>query len=356
MFLAIKELLYYKKKYLLVTTILILLIFMVLFLAGLANGLSRASGSIISDSKATNYVISDDADNQLNRSIITKEEFNKVKELNNSATPINLQRTTIQKENSSLKIDCTYLAIDPNSYMMVDIYKGKPLTDKNQIILSKSLLDEGINIGDIIKDTTTKTELTVVGFTYNESFSYSPIGVISLDTYQQFSKINTTTYQAIALNNNKLDKVKNISNLKVLSSAQITTNIPGHKEQQLTINMILIVLLLVSAMILAVFFYIITIQKLSQFATLKAIGTSMKKLSAMIIYQVLMIAGISVIIGDLITIAMGLVLPNKMPFTLPINQILLISLAFLLISIVSSLFTLKKVSKVDPIIAIGGGE
>lgn len=356
MFLAIKELLYYKKKYLLVTIISILLIFMVLFLSGLANGLSNATSSIIRDSDAAYYVVSEDADNLLTRSVINLDEFTQVKDLNDTATPFYIKRTTIQKSVTDFKIDCTYFAVDPSSFMMVDLYKGNTLVDKNQIVLSRSFLDEGIQVGDVIVDTLSGNELEVVGFTNNESYAHSPLGVVSLDTYNGLVSGNSDSYQAIAIKTNQIEGINEVGNLNVLSKSEVISNIPGHAQEQLTINMILVVLLLVSAAILAVFFYIITIQKLTQFATLKAIGTSMKKLSSMVVWQVLLISGVSVLVGDTLTILMAMMLPNKMPFSLQMSHIGMLSIAFVVISVVSSLFTLRRVANVDPIVAIGGGE
>jgi putative ABC transport system permease protein len=54
--------------------------------------------------------------------------------------------------------------------------------------------------------------------------------------------------------------------------------------------MILWVLVVISAAILGVFFYVITIQKEKQFGVLKAIGMEMKELTNFIVSQVIMLA------------------------------------------------------------------
>lgn len=112
----------------------------------------------------------------------------------------------------------------------------------------------------------------------------------------------------------------------------------------------------VSAAILGVFFYVITIQKLHQFGVLKALGADMNMLSEMIIFQVLLLAGGSMIVGNILTFAMASMLPNSMPFSLNVSSAITISLVFIVISILCSLISLLKVAKVDPLITIGGVE
>ncbi len=359
MFLAWKELRHYKLKYGLITGILVLLTFMVLFLGGLANGLGIVTSATIEDSKAAYFVISEDSEDIINRSEITPEQYDVVKAKVDEATVFNLQRVSISKPDETTKMDCTYFAIDKDSFMMVDVTEGNKTLSDNEIILNDTFADEGIAIGDIVTDVASNMQLKVIGFTKNEYYTHSPVGVITLETHQEIksktTNDDTVVHNAIAIKDASIDNL-DINGIKVLSKDQVVEKIPGHSQQQLTINMILLVLLVISAIILGVFFYIVTIQKIPQFGTLKAIGTPMKKLASMIIWQIVIIAGCSVLIGNLLTFVITSVMPNKMPFTLSLNETLLISVAFVIISVISSLFTLLKVAKVDPIIAIGGNE
>ena len=49
---------------------------------------------------------------------------------------------------------------------------------------------------------------------------------------------------------------------------------PGYTEENGTIIMMLAFLIVISAFVIAVFFYVITIQKTQQFGVMKAIGAS----------------------------------------------------------------------------------
>lgn len=360
MFLAWKELRFYKLKYGLIIGITVLLTFMVLFLGGLANGLSNATSATIKGNAANYYIVAADSDQIINRSEISADEYAVLKTNFQEATAFNILRTSIRTLEDATKIDCTYLAVDTNSFIVSTIDGASSLKD-NEILLNVSFEDEGIAVGDVIKDAATDTELTVIGFTKNQSYAHSPVGVMTLATYQSIRSemlhIDIIPYNAIAIKDTKISSnVLNDDNFNLLSKNEIISKIPGHSQEQMSINMILWVLLVISAAILGVFFFVITIQKLPLFGTLKAVGTPMSKLAGMIISQVLLIAGGSIIIGDILTFSLSAMMPSKMPFSLGVNEALLVSGAFVLISVISSLFTLIKVSKVDPLIAIGGNE
>ncbi len=359
MFLAWKELTYYKGKYGLVTGVLVLLTFMVLFLSGLANGLGNATSATIRNRDATYYAIASDSDDIITRSELTDEQVATIGIVVMESTPFNLQRTAITKANDATKIDCTYLAVNPKSFMMVPVTEGTADLALNDIILDDSFMDEGIALGDVIKDATTGITLTVVGFTHGESYGHSAVGVMTSKTYQgiraEATKSDRITFNAVAIKNGAALTFAE-ADVVMLSKEDIINKIPGHAQEQVTISMILIVLLVLSAAILGVFFYVITIQRIPQFGTLKAVGTPMKMIASMIVWQVLIIAGGSILIGDLLAFGMAAMMPNKMPFSLHVGQAVLISVSFVLISLISSLFTLIKVAKVDPIIAIGGIE
>lgn len=361
MFLAIKDLKYNKSRYSLIVSMLILLTFMVLFLSGLANGLSLATSASIKNAQADHYILSDDSDSIITRSTLTKKQLQEVSGMTSSeVTPINLMRMSMYKKDTQKKLDVTYLAVDTDSFMMPTVIDGSEITaDENTILLNKSFIEEEVAIGDTIIDSASGIELKVAGFVKDEMYGHSGVGIISLDTFKnirtEINKNDETPYNAIAIKGNDIDNIE-LENTVVLSKDDVIKNIPGHAQEQMSINMILWVLVIVSAVILGVFFYIITMQKLTEFGVMKALGMEMKTLSAMIISQVLILAGGSMLVGNILTFAVSSFLPSSMPFSLMLSSAVLISIVFLIISVLVSLVSLRKVAKIDPLMAIGGRE
>ncbi|WP_234118663.1 ABC transporter permease [Clostridium hydrogenum] len=357
--LAWKEISYSKKKYALIEMILVMMIFMVIFLSGLANGLARAVSAGIENADALNYVISSDSENLINVSSLDQDLLKKVKNSTSSkVTTLDIQRMDLNKKGDTKKLDVTYFAINPDEFLNPNVIEGKKLSDKiNSIVLDDSFKDSGIKIGDIVKDSSTDIELTVVGFSKDEMYGHSPIGFISTATYTELRKSVNPMYQvkyhAIAVQGNDVNKIK-LNGVKVVDKATIVENIPGYKAEQMTIKMILWVLVFVSAVILGIFFYIITLQKHKEFGVTKAIGMNMLEIAITEISQVLILACSGVVIGNVLAFGMAEVLPRSMPFYLKASDAAMVSLAFILISIVFSLVSIREIAKVDPITIIGG--
>ncbi|MGN1392014.1 MAG: hypothetical protein ACI4WQ_08500, partial [Sharpea porci] len=165
--LAWKELKYNWKKYLLIEIIVVLMMFMVLFLSGLVQGLGRAVSSGVENMNAEHFILSDDAEKLITVSNLTTTQSDAVKDTyGKKATPIDITRMYLQKENDDEKIDVTYFAINPSSYLNVDVYKGHKLTNKtNIIVLDDDYESKGIKLNDTIKDANSGISFKVVGFT-----------------------------------------------------------------------------------------------------------------------------------------------------------------------------------------------
>jgi putative ABC transport system permease protein len=361
--LAWKELKYSKMKYLLIESILILMIFMVIFLSGLANGLARAVSASIENADAKYFVISEDAENLITISGMSIDVLGKISESTKDlVTPLDIQRMNLKTEGSDTKLDITYFAVDPESFLVPEVTEGERFTDsisEHTIVLDDSFEEEGIAIGDIVEDSASGLSLKVVGFVKDEMYGHSPVGFLSTETYtainQEINPAYTQRYHAIAVQGEDINDI-HIDGLAVVDKATIVDHLPGYSAEQITINMILWVLVVISAAILGVFFYVITIQKQKQFGVLKAIGMGMGELTGIITSQVLLLSLFGVLAGNLLAFGMASMLPSSMPFYLKLPIAAIISVVFIIISLCTSLVSTRKVAKVDPIVIIGGNE
>ncbi len=357
MLLAWKEISHSKKKYLLIELILVLLIFMVLFLSGLTNGLGRAVSATIAKMPAESFVLSSDSEDMLALSNINKEQYESIQKQSDYDTAgFSIFRSTVSNSDDFEKLNVIYFGFETDKFISPEIADGKQLSQgEHEIVLNSSFEENGIQIGDVIRDSGTDYEFTVVGFAKDAMYSHVAVGFISLESYEELRKCSIPgyelTYNAIAVNGAAdvhLDK------LKVLSKDEVIQELPGYAAEQMTIQMILWVLLVISAVILGIFFYILTLQKQSQYGVLKAIGMKMTEINTIMMSQIMMLSVCGVAIGNLLAFSMASVLPAAMPFYLKLSDALLISCVFILISLVFGLFSTRYVAKVDPLMVIGG--
>ena len=123
------------------------------------------------------------------------------------------------------------------------------------MVADESIKEKGIDIGDTIIDPVSKKEFTIVGFTKDQMFSHTPVVYVNEDVWGAITQPNQKDYSAIALNTDKEIKMLTLLIKEVLQS------IPGFKEEQGTLTMIIAFLLIIAALLIGVFFYVITLQK-----------------------------------------------------------------------------------------------
>jgi putative ABC transport system permease protein len=98
-------------------------------------------------------------------------------------------------------------------------------------------------------------------------------------------------------------------------------------------------------------FYLFTVENLKQFGTLKAMGMSDRRLVGMILLQALVVGGIGYGVGVGLATVFGIVVQRAMPllaFFLPWQVLVLTGIAVVLISLASSVLSIRRVLVLEP--------
>lgn len=355
--LAWKELKYNWKKYLLVEIIVILMMFMVLFLSGLVKGLGRAVSSSVENMDADTFVLSDDSEKLITVSNLNEDQKDEIEsEYGKKATPLDIQRMYLEKDGDDEKIDVTYIGIDPEGFLNPSVYEGKKLdTNEYDVVLDDDFADKGIRIGDTVKDSSSGIEMKVIGFTKDAMYGHISVAYVSTDTYTAMMKEISPEYResvhAYAVQGKAARKIEGTVSY---DKDEIIQALPGYQAEQMTITMVEWLLIVITAVIIGIFFFVISLQKEKEYGVLKAIGTGMGTLVKMIVSQVFLIAVSGALIATVLVALMSQALPATMPFYLVGNQVVIVLIAFVLISILGSLATVIRMAKIDPAQIIGG--
>ncbi len=356
--LALKDIRFHKAKYLLVELILVLLIFMVLFLSGLASGLGRAVSASIETMNAKQYVLSGDADQELAMSNLTQAQYDKLVENNSGKdiTGLTISRSSVKRDGSGEQLSIVYMAVDPDGFLSPNVVKGSGLSDSGKgIVLDTSFRSDGYAVGDTVKDNASGYRFKVVGFAKDAMYSHVAVGFVAQKTYTAMRRaldpVYALSYNAAAV---KGSGHVDVGSLERVSKADIVENLPGYKAEQMTITMILWGLEVVSAVILGVFFYILTLQKRREFGLLKAIGMRMREINGMLVTEILILAAGGAVIGNALAFGMAHFLPDSMPFYLQSANAGLLSVVFIVISLLFGAASTIQIAKVDPLDTIGG--
>lgn len=145
----------------------------------------------------------------------------------------------------------------------------------------------------------------------------------------------------------KVDK-----DLEVVGINKFIEDLPGYKPQNLTMNFMITFLFIISATVIGVFLYVITLQKKNLFGVLKAQGFTNGYLMKMVLSQTFILALIGTLIGLVLTILTGFVLPEAVPVEFNIVTLIVFGVVLILTSLIGSLFSVLSIRKIDPLKAI----
>lgn len=361
MFLAIRELKHSKVRYLLIGLIMVLVAWLVFIISGLANGLSAENASSIQSMDADHFVMESGVEHKLSRSTIPMDTLSEVRASTDvkAAESLGQMMFTFNKEGTSKKTDVTIFATDANGFLAPKIIEGKSYDNKKQgeLVANDSLKEDGYQVGDTLVDEISGTSFTIVGFTENQSYSHTPVVYMNVKGWQEInpSLKNTDAISAIAvqMNPEKEDSLKAVSDVELITKDEMLQSIPGFKEEQGTLTMMIAFLFVIAAFVLAVFFYVITLQKTNQFGVMKALGASTGYLAKSIVGQVFILAVVCIAISVALTYAVTFIMPEGMPFVLSTSVVIQYSILLLVVSILGSLLSLYRVAKIDAMEAIG---
>ncbi len=123
--------------------------------------------------------------------------------------------------------------------------------------------------------------------------------------------------------------------------------------QALTFALMIIFLIVIAAIIIGIFMYVLTVQKASMFGVMKAQGISTAYIGKYVVIQTFLLAVMGVVTGLALTILTAYLLPNSVPFAINWYFMAIISALILIFAVLGSTFSVITVAKIDPLEAIG---
>lgn len=352
MFLALNELLKEKARFALITAVIILVSYLVFFLLALAYGLASSYTQAIDKWGASSVLLSQNANSNIGRSIITSKDYANVLDENKTAALLGVGAATITSGESE---DIALFGIDTTSFLAPIPTEGRAIQNNREVIVSSELTD--IKLGDTITLQGDTDDYNVVGITTNASFQAAPVVYMSLGDWRTAASAasgmsgmrDNTSVSAIVLKGDK----QMSGNLEQLSIKDFINTLPGYQAQVLTFSLMIGFLVAIAAFVLAIFTYILTLQKKDIFGVLKAEGVPNRYIASSVIIQVgiLSIGGLAIGMG--LALLTGAFLAGKVPFT--VNPIFFVGISglFLACSAIGALASVRSVTKIDPVEAIG---
>ncbi|GAB4073809.1 ABC transporter permease [Barrientosiimonas marina] len=356
MFLAWKEIKYNKLRYALIMGILVLVSYLVFVLSGLANGLEQLNREAVDKWDADGIVLTKESDKRLPRSTMNEDTISS--DMFDESAAIG-QLSAIASDGDH-KSNVSLLGLQQDAFIAPDVTKGKAFAKEGEVIADDSLLDEGFSIGDELNISSSDETLTITGLTDNARFNAAPALYTDFGTMQHVRSGEVRDSQGMPVNgfvvrDDHLDDVSVADDaLEVVGIPTFIENLPGYTAQNLTLTFMIYFLFIICAVILAIFLYVLTIQKISMFGVMKAQGIPGRYLANSVIIQTSQLALAGVVTGFLLTIVTGFFLPSAVPIQFDYLTMLLYGMVLIAVSIVGTFISVRTIAKINPLQAIGG--
>ena len=347
MFLAIRDLRFAKGRFSLIVAVVSLMTFLVTFLAGLTGGLAMQNISAILSLNPDKVVLSvdDGEQEQFANSTITEEQYTAWadKAGKDAVTPLGISSALLD---TGEKTESVVLMAEPFG-------KDSRVPEAGKLVLSETTAESLEVSGET---------LTVSRVLKDEFHSHRPVAFADLTTWHDYlERTHQPQDYATALlvgeGGSDASSALTDSEVKTLDSDQSTTTksllpsllaIGSFRSEIGSLAMMIALLVVISTLVIGVFFLVWSMQRQRDIAVLKAIGARTTWLASDSLWQALIVLGIGSLIGVGLTAGLGVLVANAMPFVMNVATLVGVPILMLLAGLVGSLVSVRTITKVDP--------
>lgn len=348
MFLAWNEIKRNKLKFSLIVGVLIMVSYLLFLLSGLANGLMNMNREGIDKWHADAIIMNDNANQTIQQSKFkTSDVPNDFKE---KAT---LKQSAVIASNGRTEENALLFGVASQSFLIPRIIDGKSFQKENEVVIDASLKEKGFKVGDTIDLAQSDETLKVVGISESAKFNASPVLFANDATIAKINPMLTKEVtNAIVVKDPNWQQVKLDSKLEAIKINSFIENLPGYQAQNMTLNFMIVFLFAISATVVGIFLYVMTLQKTHLFGVLKAQGFMNGYLAKMVIAQTFILASIGALIGLGLTMLTGVFLPTAVPVKFDAITLAIFAIVLIGVSLLGSVFSVLSIRKIDPLKAI----
>ncbi len=380
-YLALKEILRNKGRFLLVGMVIALITILVLFIAGLGEGLGNGNREYLSKLQADLLVFQAKSEFLIPFSRLPHARLNAIRRVAGvaDAGPIATSNATLilPGENKSLRL--ALLGIEAGRPGAPQVKEGQSFSasQANEAILDRSAaLRSGYRVGDRITIRVTQGtedvfyQLQVVGLSDGQQYSLQPSLFVPYATWDRVRpkseaelQVANPVYNVIAV---RLEPGANLETVRSALESQVDgiqaatisyaiTQVPGYTAQQSTIQTQGVFTLLIGVLVIGGFFQIQILQKVAQIGVLKAIGAPNPLVASASVVQIMLVTAFGVSLGGLGVFLLALGFPPSVPIVFNGQATAAAVLALLLIGPVGGLVSVRYAVKIEPLKALGLG-
>ncbi|WP_210367566.1 ABC transporter permease [Bacillus sp. REN3] len=340
---AWKEIKKNKVRFLILGSIVFLVSLLTFIISGLANGLSQDNAALIKDLPNGHFYMNKDAEETYNLSRIDSSIQGEMLSKQKDAVALSIQMGFLNDETGKQR--SVAFVTSTESKLFENVKSG-------EIVLDRSLEEEGIKIGDTLTNNQHRGEFVVKGFVDQKKYSHAPVAYINMENYREMFRVEEMQLVFIPGE----DSPQEFTGLQSFSKKDFLNTIPSYSAEQMSLNMIVWFLVVISGMLFAIFFYMMNVQKIGLYGILKAIGVKTSTLFIMMWTQMIFITVIALSLSVTLGQLSNIIAPEGLPFSLTPGTTAQLSAVFFIIGFIGATLSGIQIKKVEPLQAIQQGE
>jgi putative ABC transport system permease protein len=350
---------------------------LVLILTGLGRGLGDASTSGVTRLPVDAVAEQDGVRLSLGRSTLTLDQVDQIGQVDGvtSAEPLGIFTVSARKTaGGSATVtapgdaeDLALTGVEPGSPLLPE---GSPALTPDGVVVDSSLEDSGYAVGDALHLEPSRRVVTISGFVNAGTYSHLPVAYVPLKTWQAVrygpvdgvgdvpaSAFDNVSAAGLTLADGvtaaQVDAASTLDGVTIVSLDQAAAATPGYKEETGTVNLMVFFLYVIGALLVGTFFWNATVQRTGEFALLRAIGASQGRLLRAHLAEVLIVAATGLLAAVIGSVGLAALLPSGVPFLLTTSALVSTVLVLLLLALLGGAASLRRVTRADPMLALG---
>jgi putative ABC transport system permease protein len=232
-----------------------------------------------------------------------------------------------------------------------------------------SLRKDGVEIGQTLELGTARTPVRVVGWVSGTDYNLQGGLWVAPATWRKALNANIPdaavapgTFQAILVTPEEGTQVSALADaidaavptVSALTIPEAIAGVPGVTQQNSVFTSIIGVTFAVAGIVVALFFALLTIERIGLLGVLKAIGASSRTLAAGLTLQAILIASGALALGSALALLLARVIPDTVPLTLSPGRFAFTAAGLIVAALIGSAISFRRIVRIDPASAVGG--
>ncbi|GAA2027081.1 ABC transporter permease [Yaniella flava] len=367
MFVGLREIGAAKGRFTLMGAVVAMITLLLVMLTGLTGGLGAQNTSALEDLDPQQYVfgnaLNDDAPEEPSfaESSVTEADQHAWADTDgvDNAVPVGMTQTLLTGESSG---SVAVWGIPEGSGLVEDTaseaLSGTTEPDADGVVVSESIAEEqALQVGDDV--TIGPVELAVQGVVEDQWYSHSGVVWVTTESWQGISHAQQDVIGTVLAvfgdeNADAWDDAAQSTGTVNTGVSESFQALPAYSSENGSLTMMQGFLYAISALVIVSFVTVWTIQRTRDLAVLRALGAATGYLLKDSLGQAAVILAIGVVAGAGVGAGLGALAAGAVPVSLSALTVVGPAVGIWVLGVLGSALAVRRVSKVDPLLALGG--